>query len=87
MEQVQKEGTIMADEDRGLSIEPIKKTESIARVALITGASRGLGLALARALAQNHWHLVLDARGEGALGRARAELQKLTHVMAIPGDV
>jgi NAD(P)-dependent dehydrogenase (short-subunit alcohol dehydrogenase family) len=31
-------------------------------IAIITGASRGLGLALARALAQNNWALVIDAR-------------------------
>jgi len=30
--------------------------------AIITGASRGLGLALARALAQRGWRLVIDAR-------------------------
>ncbi|MGH2947622.1 MAG: SDR family NAD(P)-dependent oxidoreductase, partial [Solirubrobacteraceae bacterium] len=42
--------------------------------ALITGASRGLGLALARELAQRGWRLVVDARGGEALERARAEL-------------
>ena len=35
--------------------------------ALITGASRGLGLALARQLAQQGWNLVIDARGTDAL--------------------
>ncbi|MBO0795355.1 MAG: SDR family NAD(P)-dependent oxidoreductase, partial [Ktedonobacteraceae bacterium] len=34
--------------------------------ALITGASRGLGLALARQLAQQGWRLVIDARGAEA---------------------
>ena len=42
--------------------------------ALITGASRGLGLALARALARRSWRLVIDARGAEALEAARAEL-------------
>jgi NAD(P)-dependent dehydrogenase (short-subunit alcohol dehydrogenase family) len=55
--------------------------------ALVTGASRGLGLALARELAARGWNLVLDARGAEALDRARAELAKKTNVVAIAGDV
>lgn len=55
--------------------------------ALITGASRGLGLALARALAQRSWTLILDARGAAALNAARDELAALTTVIALPGDV
>src|SRR5919202_1289123 len=42
--------------------------------AIITGASRGLGLALARALADRNWNLVLDARGAEALEEAAVEL-------------
>jgi len=57
------------------------------RTALITGASRGLGLALARALAGDNWTLIIDARTADALERARAELSEQTHVIAIPGDV
>ena len=57
------------------------------RTALITGASRGLGLALARALAGEGWTLIIDARGEEALESARAELSERTRVRAIPGDV
>ncbi len=57
------------------------------RTALITGASRGLGLALARALAEDDWTLIIDARGEEALESARSELSKETSVIAIPGDV
>src|SRR5438046_1543482 len=56
-------------------------------VAIITGASRGLGLALVRELATEGWALVLDARGDGALHAAAAELQPHTRVAAIPGDV
>lgn len=56
-------------------------------VALITGASRGLGLALARALASDGWALILDARGADALKIARAELASTATVVAIPGDV
>ena len=40
--------------------------------ALITGASRGLGLALARVLARRGWTLIIDARGEQALAAAKA---------------
>ena len=56
-------------------------------VALITGASRGLGLALARGLADRGWGLVVDARGAEALEAARAELAARTDVVALPGDV
>jgi NAD(P)-dependent dehydrogenase (short-subunit alcohol dehydrogenase family) len=57
------------------------------RAALITGASRGLGLALARRLAEKGWTLIIDARGAEELEAARAELAELTDVTAIPGDV
>lgn len=57
------------------------------RTALITGASRGLGLALARQLAQLGWNLIIDARGSQALETARAELSQSTTVIAIAGDV
>jgi NAD(P)-dependent dehydrogenase (short-subunit alcohol dehydrogenase family) len=53
-------------------------------VGMVTGASRGLGLALARALDERGWELVVDARGAGALAAATAELSRAT---AIPGDV
>ena len=61
--------------------------ESSDRTAIITGASRGLGLALARTLARGGWTLILDARGKEALESARAELPRDTRVIAIPGDV
>jgi len=61
--------------------------QSAQRTALITGASRGLGLALARALAEEGWTLIVDARGEDALKGASAELSGRTSVIAIPGDV
>ena len=57
------------------------------RTALITGASRGLGLALARQIATEGWHLIIDARGAEALETARVALTKQTRVIAIPGDV
>ena len=57
------------------------------KVALVTGASRGLGLALARALAERGWRLIVDARGADELEAARAELAGATDVIAIAGDV
>jgi NAD(P)-dependent dehydrogenase (short-subunit alcohol dehydrogenase family) len=57
------------------------------RTAVITGASRGLGLALARALARRDWALIIDARGAEALEAVRKELAPLTAVTAIAGDV
>jgi NAD(P)-dependent dehydrogenase (short-subunit alcohol dehydrogenase family) len=56
-------------------------------LAIITGSSRGLGLALARALAERGWALVLDARGGGELERTARELGAITEVVALPGDV
>ena len=55
--------------------------------ALVTGASRGLGLALARSLAARGWRLVIDARGKEELLQARNELGRMTAVVALPGDV
>jgi NAD(P)-dependent dehydrogenase (short-subunit alcohol dehydrogenase family) len=59
-------------------------------VALITGASRGLGFALAKALAQQGWTLVIDARGVGALQAAQRSLTQqfpAAQVHAYAGDV
>src|SRR5215210_418305 len=53
-------------------------------VGIVTGASRGLGLALARALDQRGWRLIVDARGRDALAEAAAGLKNVT---AIAGDV
>ena len=53
--------------------------------AIVTGASRGLGLALARALAERGWRLVIDAREPGPLHAAAAELPDTRSRIA--GDV
>jgi NAD(P)-dependent dehydrogenase (short-subunit alcohol dehydrogenase family) len=53
-------------------------------VGIVTGASRGLGLALARELAKRDWTLVVDARGAEALQDASAGLNG---VVPVPGDV
>jgi NAD(P)-dependent dehydrogenase (short-subunit alcohol dehydrogenase family) len=55
--------------------------------AIITGASRGLGLALARALAGDGWRLTIDARTAADLERAARELGRATEVVALAGDV
>jgi NAD(P)-dependent dehydrogenase (short-subunit alcohol dehydrogenase family) len=55
-------------------------------VAIVTGASRGLGRALARSLADDGWHVVVDARDAAALGGAAAAISS-DRVRAVPGDV
>jgi NAD(P)-dependent dehydrogenase (short-subunit alcohol dehydrogenase family) len=52
-------------------------------VALVTGASRGLGLALTTALVERGWHVVVDARDADRLASAVAGMP----VTAVPGDV
>jgi NAD(P)-dependent dehydrogenase (short-subunit alcohol dehydrogenase family) len=53
-------------------------------VGIVTGASRGLGLALTRALDERGWRLVVDARGGEALAEATGGLSGVT---AIAGDI
>jgi NAD(P)-dependent dehydrogenase (short-subunit alcohol dehydrogenase family) len=57
------------------------------RTALITGATRGLGLALARGLARRGWNLIVDGRDAERLRAVRDELAAVTHVAALAGDV
>jgi NAD(P)-dependent dehydrogenase (short-subunit alcohol dehydrogenase family) len=60
-------------------------------VAIVTGASKGLGKALAKGLAGHGWSLVLDARDGSALDRAAAEIRASATdgviVQAVAGDV
>lgn len=58
------------------------------RVALITGASRGLGLTLAEFLAVQGYDLIITARGADALQAAAESLQTYgTHIISLAGDV
>jgi short-subunit dehydrogenase len=60
------------------------------RLAVITGASRGLGRALAAGLARAGWDLVIDARDGEALGAAARVIERQAPgvtVTAIPGDI
>ncbi|GAB2443914.1 SDR family oxidoreductase [Streptosporangium sandarakinum] len=63
--------------------EPVPSVGDMTKTALITGASRGLGLALARSLTVDGWRLILTARGEEALRSAAGGLGAL----ALAGDV
>jgi NAD(P)-dependent dehydrogenase (short-subunit alcohol dehydrogenase family) len=53
-------------------------------VGIVTGASRGLGLVLGRALAERGWRLVVDARDHAVLDRVWAGVSS---VVALPGDI
>jgi NAD(P)-dependent dehydrogenase (short-subunit alcohol dehydrogenase family) len=55
--------------------------------AIVTGASRGLGLALAQRLAGDGWRLVIDGRDSDALRAATAGLRTMTTVRDVAGDV
>ena len=59
------------------------------RVAIVSGASRGLGLESARLLAERGFELVMLARGEPTLQAAAAEIHAATGIepMAIAADV
>lgn len=56
-------------------------------VAIVTGASRGLGHELARELLERGLNLIIDGRDAMALAYASAELRRVGHVVAIAGDV
>src|ERR1700691_3270271 len=60
-------------------------------VAIVTGASRGLGQALAEGLAREGWSLVIDGRDPNALDAAAARLDPLLAAgrasRALPGDI
>ncbi len=57
--------------------------------ALITGASSGIGLELARVFAGDQWNVLLVARDTARLEKLAAELRSASHVQAVtlPGDL
>src|SRR5262245_38416227 len=58
------------------------------RVAIVTGASRGLGEVIARVLADRRYDLVIGARGGGALREVAGALStRGSKVVAVDGDV
>ena len=57
------------------------------KTALITGASRGLGFAVADALAGLGWKLIITARNADELLEAARRLQARTEVRAVEGDI
>src|SRR5262245_45218376 len=61
------------------------------KVAIVTGSSRGLGLASARALAEEGCRLVLCARDKTTLQNAAEDIEragaKAGAVLAVPADV
>lgn len=57
------------------------------KTVLITGASKGLGYALAECLAKEGWNLLINARDTTALVAANKRLAEFTKVIAIAGDV
>lgn len=59
---------------------------STTKIAVVTGGSRGLGLAITTALTRRGWHVVLDARDTDRLSDAVATLPQGS-VTAVPGDV
>lgn len=65
----------------------MSSSPSLSQTALITGASRGLGRALADALAERGWNLIIDARDASILEEARSSLALRTKVAAITGDI
>jgi NAD(P)-dependent dehydrogenase (short-subunit alcohol dehydrogenase family) len=56
-------------------------------LALVTGASRGLGLAVSRELIGRGWHVIIDARDAETLQAAAGTLGSPEVVTALPGDV
>ena len=63
-------------------------TDLTGKTALVTGASRGIGRAIAVGLARAGADVALSARDEGLLGAVRAEVEALgRRAVVLPADV
>ena len=69
---------------RPMARRSLPTTVDLMQTAIITGASRGLGRALAESLAADEWQLVLDARTANDLAGAAAGWPT---AVTLPGDV
>jgi len=68
--------------------KPTHESSLSGRLALITGANRGIGLAIARALAREGCNVIITGRDQRALAKVSLELEKLSvNVLAQSCDV
>jgi NAD(P)-dependent dehydrogenase (short-subunit alcohol dehydrogenase family) len=57
------------------------------KVVLVTGGNRGIGLAIARALADAGCKLIITGRNQAVLNRVERELSRKTEVLAVNCDI
>jgi NAD(P)-dependent dehydrogenase (short-subunit alcohol dehydrogenase family) len=66
----------------------VSKRSFKGKIALVTGATQGIGLEIARALADEGCALILSARNQARLRTVETQLaRKKVRVLAVPGDV
>jgi NAD(P)-dependent dehydrogenase (short-subunit alcohol dehydrogenase family) len=70
-----------------MSNTPSSAHPTIAPVAIVTGGSQGLGLALSRTLARRGWSVVVDGRDADRLGDAVTDIATVGDVVGVAGDI